>query len=94
MTFAQLIARYESGAVATHEFAVECLVRLDPRDPTSVLEHLPPEIIPRLREFIDEYRPDRMLASHGGSIPSPEQVEAARTWLDKARAGMPRLTAV
>src|SRR4051812_34169117 len=84
MTFAQLVSRYESGAIASHEFAVESLNPLDPRDPSAVLHGLPPEIVPRLREFIDEYRPGEMLSSHGGAIPSPDQVEAARAWLDRA----------
>ena len=94
MTFAQLLARYESGAIAGHEFAVESLNLLDPRDPSAVLQGLPPEIVPHLREFIDEYRPGQMLSSHGGAIPSPDQVEAARGWLDRASMEKPRLTAV
>ena len=94
MTFAQLVSRYEAGAIASHEFAVESLNLLDPRNPSTVLQALPPEIMPRLREFIDEYRPGQMLSSHGGAIPSPDQVEAARAWLDGTSREKPRLTTV
>ncbi len=82
MTLTQLLARYESGAIASHEFAVECLNQLDPRDPSAVLERLPLDILPRVREFIDQYRPGQMIASHGGSIPTPAQIQAATIWLD------------
>lgn len=85
MTFAQLIAHYESGAIASHEFAVESLLRLDPRDLSAVLEKLPREVMPRLREFIDHYRPGEMMASHGGSLPTPAQVQAARGWFESVR---------
>jgi hypothetical protein len=85
MTFAQLIARFESGAIASHEFAVECLRRLDPRDPLAVLESLPLDFLPRVREFIDRYRPDQMMASHGAPNPTPAQIQAARRWLDSVR---------
>ncbi len=82
MTFTQLLARYDLGAIATHDFAVECLDQLDPRDPAVVLERLPVHILPRVREFIDQYRPRQMLSSHGGLIPRPEQVEAASRWFE------------
>jgi hypothetical protein len=85
MTFIQLLARYDLGAIADHEFAVESLNQLDPRDPAAVLERLPVEILPRVREFIDEYRPGEMIASHGGLIPTPSQIQAARSWLDSVR---------
>jgi hypothetical protein len=89
MTFAQLIARYESCAIASHEFAVESLIWLDPRDPAAVLERLPPEVMPRLSEFIDQYRPGQMMTSDEGSFPTPAQVQAARGWLESVRrAGM------
>jgi hypothetical protein len=94
MTFAQLVSHYEAGAIASHEFAVESLNLLDPRNPSAVLQGLPPEIVPRVREFIDEYRPGEMLSSHGGAIPTPDQIEAARGWLDRASIEKPRFTAV
>jgi hypothetical protein len=74
MTLERLLAGYASGAIAIHEFAVESLNLLDPRNPSAVLQGLPPEIVPRLREFIDEYRPGQMLSSHGGAIPTPDQI--------------------
>jgi hypothetical protein len=85
MTFAQLVTRYDLGAISSHEFAVECLNQLDPRDPSAVLERLPLDILPRVWEFIDDYRPGEMLASHGGLIPTPAQIQAARGWLDSVR---------
>ena len=95
MIFAQLLARYEAGAIAGHEFVAESLNLLDPHNPSEVLQGLPAEIVPRLREFIDEYRPGQMLSSQGGAIPNPDQVDAARGWLDdRAALDKPRLTAV
>jgi hypothetical protein len=94
MAFAQPLARYESGAIAGHELAVETLNLLDPRDPSAVLLGFPPEIVPRLRDFLDEYRPGQMLSSQGGSIPSPDQVEAARAWLASAPIEKPHPAAV
>jgi hypothetical protein len=85
MTFAQLIARHESGAMASHEFTIECLNQLDPRDPAAILERLPLEILPRVQEFVDEYRAGEMMASQGGLIPTPAQIQAARSWLESAR---------
>lgn len=85
MTLTQLLARYDTGAIASHEFAVECLNRLDPGDPSAVLEKLPPDILPRVREFIDHYRPAQMMASDGGLIPTPAQIQAARSWLESVR---------
>jgi hypothetical protein len=93
MTLSQLVARYESGAIASQEFVVESLNLLDPADPSAVLRGLPTEILTRLRDFVDEYRPGQMLTSQGGRVPSPEQVEAARGWLDRASSVGPRLTA-
>lgn len=94
MTIAQLVARYERGALASHELVAEVPVRLDPGDPASVLQSLPADVLPRLRGFLDDYRPGRMLASQGGSIPGPEQVEAARRWLDRVSAGWSRFSVV
>jgi hypothetical protein len=82
MTMIQLIARYESGAIADHEMVVRCLNMLDPGDPRAVLGSLRPDLLPRLREFLEAYRPGEMIASNGGAIPTLAQVLAAKSWLD------------
>jgi hypothetical protein len=85
LTFTQLLARYQAGAIAGHEFAVESLNQVDPLDPSEVLNRMPPEILPRLDEFLDQYQPGQMIASQGGPIPTPARVRAARLWIDRAR---------
>ena len=82
MTMLQLVARYELGAIADHEMAVTSLNLVDPGEPRTVLDLLPPHLLPRLREFVETYRPGEMLSSHGSAIPTPAQVLAAKQWLD------------
>lgn len=91
MTLEQLVARYEKGTISDHEFAVESLNQIDPAHASVVLKRLPPAIFPQLREWVEHYRPGHMLAHPEGRIPSAEQVEAARKWLETA-ADPDRLT--
>ena len=87
MTMVQLIAWYARGAIADHEMAVTSLNLVDPEEPQAVLDLLPPHVLPRLREFVETYRPGEMLCSHGGAIPSLAQVLAAKRWLDALEQG-------
>jgi hypothetical protein len=84
MNVQQLVAKYESGAITGHELVVDCLTMLDPGDPSGSLGNLPPDTLPRLREFLDSYRPGEMMSVYGGAIPTPDQVLAARRWLTLA----------
>jgi hypothetical protein len=81
MTVQQLVAWYELGAVTEHELVVRCLDLVDPRDPAAVLDGLPARTLPWLRDFLDHYRPGEMLSLRGGTIPTPDQVLAAKGWL-------------
>src|SRR5262245_53729937 len=82
MTITQLIAQHERVAIASHELVVDSLNLLDPSDPGAVLGRLPLDTLPRLREFLEEYRSGEMIASDGGAIPTLPQVLAAKRWLD------------
>ena len=82
MTVTRLVAKYELGAVSTHEFVVDCLNLVDPGEPSATLDYLPLDTLPELRKFLDSYRPGQMLSSQGGPIPTPDQVRAAKQWLD------------
>jgi hypothetical protein len=93
LTMIQLVAWYERGAIADHEMAVDSLNLVDPGDPRAVLDLLPPRLLPRLREFLETYRPGEMLSSHGGAIPTLAQVQAAKRWLDTLeREGAPHVS--
>lgn len=85
MNVQQLVAGYESGAIIAHELVVKCLGMVDPNDPSAILDHLPPRTLPWLGEFLDIYEPGKIRSLHGGAIPTPEQVIAAREWLGAAR---------
>ena len=87
MTMIQLVAWYERGAVSSHEMVVDSLNLVDPGEPRAVLDLLPPHLLARLREFVETYRPGEMLSSHGGAIPTPAQVLAAKQWLDTIEQG-------
>jgi hypothetical protein len=80
-----LVAMYERGAITGHALVVDCLNLVDPADPSSVLGNLPPRVLPPLKEFVEAYRPGEMLSLHGGPIPTPAQVAAARNWLESVK---------
>ena len=80
MSVFELVSRYESGAITGNELVVDCLSIVDPKDAPAVLRWLPIEVLPRLREFVEQYRQGEMLANFG-LIPGPEQVLAAEHWL-------------
>ncbi|HZW31785.1 MAG TPA: hypothetical protein VFF52_13815 [Isosphaeraceae bacterium] len=82
MNMPQRVAQYERGAVSSHEMMVDSLNLVDPGEPQAVLDLLPPHLLPRLREFVETYRPGVMLSSHSGAIPTLAQVEAAKRSLD------------
>jgi hypothetical protein len=78
------VNRYEAGAMTGHELVVKALVLLAPDDPSETLGEIPANTISELRKFLDTYQPGAMLSLHGGAIPTPEQVQAARKWLGTA----------
>jgi hypothetical protein len=83
MNVQQLLARHEAGSLSTHEFVVSCLTQLDPLDPSATLRALPAETLPWLRDFPDITGPGEMRSTHGGPIPTPDQIRAARQWISR-----------
>lgn len=81
MNVRQLVARYKSGTITGHELVVDCLNMLDLNNPSVSLEQLPLDTLPKLREFLEGYCPGEMISVHGGAIPTPDQVLAAKRWL-------------
>ena len=77
----ELIALYQKGAMTADHLVVQCLHRIDPANPTLVLDALPPEILARILEFAHRYRPGGMLTNYG-VLPTGDQVEAAKRWIE------------
>ena len=77
-----LVAMYEKGAIVAHELVVRCLLMVDPDNPALILNVLPEKILSRMLEFAGKYRSDRLISSQGGPLPSADQVEAARRWIE------------
>jgi hypothetical protein len=78
---ANLVAKFNQGQITAGHLAVECLHILDPREPEVVLGGLPPVILREMRQFIADYRPDKMITNYG-VLPAVDQVEAVRRWIE------------
>jgi hypothetical protein len=76
---------YHKGAMTADQLVVECLRRVDPKDPAPLLGALPEEILDRMLDFARCFSPDGMITNHG-PLPRVDQVEAARCWIEGARA--------
>ena len=81
MTAVSLVAMYQSGAITADHLVVRSLLLVDPADPALALNPLPHEILMRAIEFAREYKPDAM-ATNYGSVPDPDQVDAAKKWIE------------
>jgi hypothetical protein len=76
-----LVSMYQDGAVTAGHLAAECLRMIDPENPGLVLEPLPEEVLSKVRDFIEEYRP-RGMVTNFGLLPAEDQVQAARAWIE------------
>ncbi len=76
-----LLRMYESGAITADHFVVESLCLLDPLDPAQMLGDLSDELLQRVLQYAQEYRPGQMRTNYGHQ-PTAEQVQAARQWID------------
>ncbi|CAN5189427.1 hypothetical protein BH10PLA2_BH10PLA2_21150 [soil metagenome] len=47
----ELVSMYDKGAIAADHLVSECLTRLDPSDPASVLESLPQDHLLRILQY-------------------------------------------
>ncbi len=81
MTMVSLVKMYQDGAITADHLVVRFLHLIDPADPAVALNPLPHEILVRALEFAREYKPDAM-ATNYGSVPDPDQVEAAKKWIE------------
>ena len=78
-----LVTTYKKGAITPDHMVVQCLHMIDPGAPELVLAHLPNERLDRLLDFTKRYRPS-MISTHG-ILPTIDQVEAARHWIEGKR---------
>lgn len=76
-----LVAAYRKGAITADHLVVRCLQLIDPEDPGPILDPLPPDLAHRLLEFARQYRTGRMVTNYG-NLPTPDQVEAAKRWIE------------
>ncbi len=76
-----LVEKYEEGRITDDHLVVESLRALDPKNPSVVLDALPDHIQARMLRFTRDFDPEHMLTNFG-ALPAPEQVLAARKWLD------------
>ncbi|HQU43657.1 MAG TPA: hypothetical protein PK867_12650 [Pirellulales bacterium] len=77
----ELIGMYEKGAITADHLAVESLHKLDPAEPALVLAALPREVLDRMLAYAKRYRPGDMRTNYG-LPPAPDQVSAARQWIE------------
>ena len=78
-----LVNQYHRGAITADHLVVQCVHMIDPEHPELVLAGLPPEILERMTSFVLRYQPGRMVTNYG-LVPAPDQVAAARRWLESA----------
>src|SRR4051812_48720653 len=84
MTADDLVSMYQKGALTEGHLVTECLRRLDPENPGSVLDALPDAILLRVLKFARDYVPQGMISNYG-LPPSEGQVVAARAWIESRR---------
>lgn len=79
----RLVATYKKGAITPDHMVVQCLHMIDPAAPELVLGHLPQELFDRMLDFTERYRPS--MISTLGILPTFDQVEAAKRWIQRKR---------
>jgi hypothetical protein len=72
---------YENGAITADHLVVESLHKLDPAAPALVLAALPRGVLERTLVYAENYRPGAMRTNYG-LPPAPDQVAAARQWIE------------
>jgi hypothetical protein len=76
-----LVSMYEKGAITADHLVAHCIQMIDPEDPGRVLGDVPTPILDRILAYAQRYQPDRMVSNYGVP-PSPDQVEAAKSWIE------------
>jgi hypothetical protein len=87
---ARLLGMYLKGAITAHHLVWECLLIVDPENPGLALEVLPQDLRIQVLDSAREYRPDML--SNYGDIRSPDQVVAARKWIEELHPDQFRTT--
>jgi hypothetical protein len=77
----ELLAMYREGSVTAAHLVAECLHMIDPENPGLVLDPLTEELRIGVLEYVQRYQPHRMVSNYG-VLPTPDQVDAARKWLE------------
>jgi hypothetical protein len=80
-SYRKLLADYAEGRLTQTGFVVELLNTLAHDDLKQSLENLPSEHIERVRDFVENYRPD--VRVFRGPRPSPSAVKIARELLTR-----------
>jgi len=75
------VSMYEKGAITSDHLVAQCIQMIDPDDPGLVLSDLPNSILDRMLVYARRYQPDRMVSNYG-NLPTSDQVEAAKNWID------------
>jgi hypothetical protein len=76
-----LVSMYAKGAITSDHLVAQCINMIDPDDPGLVLGDLPNAILDRMLVYARRYQPDRMVSNYG-TLPTAEQVQAARNWIE------------
>jgi hypothetical protein len=83
LTTIALVDMYQKGAITADHLVVQCLLLIDPVDPAPVLSALPHEILIKVLEFARRYVHNGM-ATNYGDPPNPDQINAAKKWIEAA----------
>jgi len=86
-----LVTMYQKCAITADHIIVKCLHMIDPANPASVLEALPDEILMQMLDLARCYRPNGMVTNYG-VLPTVDQVEAARRWIEDTQIFRPTRT--
>ena len=79
----KLVATYKKGAITPEQMVVQCLHMIDPEAPDLVLRQLPDDLFDRVIDFTKRYH-QSMISTHG-ILPTSDQIDSARRWLDRKR---------
>jgi hypothetical protein len=76
-----LVSMYEKGSITADHLAAQCIHMIDPDDAGLVLSDLPNAILDRILAYTERYQPGRMVSTYG-PLPTTDQVEAAKNWIE------------
>jgi len=77
----KLLNDHKAGRITSTGFIVELLNTADSDDLTEILDVIPLDLLHKLRDFVDTYRPEMRVFR--GSIPLPSSISMAKDVLAK-----------